>query len=79
MWKMDDLARRTPTAPVLINENLLVVGDKKGNLHFINTQNGQFISRIKGDSAGYNVASRVDNKIVYSLGRGGVLTAIAIQ
>jgi outer membrane protein assembly factor BamB len=79
MWKMDDLARRTPTAPVLINENLLVVGDKKGNLHFINTQNGQFISRIKGDLAGYNVASRVDNKIVYSLGRGGVLTAIAIQ
>lgn len=80
MWKMDDLLGRAPTAPTLINANLLIVGDKEGNLHFINTQNGQFVSRIKGDSAGYSVASRVEsNKTVYSFGRGGVLTAIAIQ
>ncbi|MCK5897269.1 MAG: outer membrane protein assembly factor BamB, partial [Cocleimonas sp.] len=66
MWKMDDLVRRSPTVPTLINGNLLVIGDKKGNLHFINAQNGQFVSRIKGDSAGYSIAPRVeDNRIVY--------------
>lgn len=71
--------RRHPTAPTLINSNLIVVGDKKGNLHFINTNNGQFAARITGDKAGYNVASQVDGNKVYSLGRGGLLTAITVQ
>lgn len=79
MWKMDDLVRRAPTAPTLINSNLIIVGDKKGNLHFINTQNGQFATRIKGDPEGYNIASKVEGNRVYSLGRGGVLTAITVQ
>lgn len=80
MWKMDDLIRREPTAPTLIRSNLIVLGDKKGNLHFINTHNGQFAARIKGaDKAGYNVASKVNGNKVYSLGRGGLLTAIAVQ
>ncbi len=78
LWKMDDLVRRAPTAPTLIDSNLMVVGDKKGNLHFINTQNGQFVARIKGDLEGYNIASKVEGKTVYSLGRGGMLTAITV-
>ena len=79
MWKMDDLVRRAPTAPTLINSNSIIVGDKKGNLHVINTRNGQFIARIKGDTAGYSVASKVENNRVYSLGRSGLLTAITLQ
>lgn len=79
MWKMDDLKRRSPTAPTLINTNLIVIGDKEGNLHFINTNNGQFSARIKGDQAGYNVAPKADANSVYSIGRSGLLTAISIQ
>ncbi len=79
MWKMDDLIRREPTTPALINSNLIVVGDKKGNLHFININNGQFAARITGDKAGYNIASKVEGNKVYSFGRGGLLTAIAVQ
>jgi len=75
IWKMDDLVRRFPTAPSLIGANLIVVGDKKGNLHFINTKNGQFAARIKGDLAGYDVASAVEGSKVYSLGRSGLLSA----
>ena len=79
MWKMDDLIRRTPTTPTLIRSNLIVTADKKGHLHFINTSNGQFAARIMGDPAGYNVASKVDRNKVYSLGRGGLLTAIVVK
>lgn len=79
MFKIDDLMRREPTTPTLINSNLIVVGDKKGNLHFINTNNGQFVARIKADKAGYNIASKVDGNKVYSLGRGGLLTVIMVQ
>ena len=79
MWKMDDLINRAPTVPTLINTNLIVIGDKKGNLHFVNTNNGEFSARIKGDKAGYNVAPVTDGNRVYSIGRGGLLTAISIN
>ncbi len=79
MWKMDDLIGRAPTTPTLINANLIVVGDKEGNLHFINTRNGQFVARIKGDLAGYNIAAKAENNKVYSLGKSGLLTAITIK
>jgi len=79
MWKMDDLTRRAPTAPTLVNTNLIVLGDKEGSLHFVNTNNGQFSARLKGDPAGYNIASRVDGNRIYSLGRSGLLTAITVR
>jgi outer membrane protein assembly factor BamB len=79
LWKIDDLVHRSPTAPSLIGTNLIVVGDKKGNLHFINTNNGQFAARIKGDTAGYHVAIVVEENKVVSLGRGGLLTVNIIS
>lgn len=79
LWKMDDLMRRSPTAPTLVNTDTIIVGDKQGNLHFINTQSGLFVARIKGDQSGYNVPSKVDGKTIYSFGRGGLLTAIKIN
>jgi outer membrane protein assembly factor BamB len=79
IWKMNDLVRRSPTAPSLIGSNLIVIGDKDGNLHFINTNNGQFAARIKGDATGYHVASAVEGHTVYSLGRGGLLTVNVIS
>jgi outer membrane protein assembly factor BamB len=79
IWKMDDLVRRAPTAPTLINKNLIVVGDKLGNLHFITTHNGQFAARITGDTAGYGVTSKVEGNKVYSIGRGGMLSVTVIH
>lgn len=79
LWKMNDLVRRAPTAPTLIASNLIIVGDKQGNLHFINTQNGQFAARIKGDSAGYRTASKVEGNKAYSLGRSGILTVTTVH
>lgn len=78
-WKMDDLVRRAPTAPTLVNSNLITLGDKQGNLHFIDTRNGKFTAHVKGDSEGYIVPSKTDGGRVYSIGRGGLLTVITTR
>ena len=52
LWSMDDLQRRQPTVPALVGTANIVVADKQGNIHWINTQTGKFVARSKGDSAG---------------------------
>jgi outer membrane protein assembly factor BamB len=56
-----------------------VVGDYKGVLHWVNTTNGLLAARVQGDSAGYTVAPVLDGNVVYTLGRSGMLSAIALQ
>jgi len=53
---------------------LVVVGDKKGNLHWINTASGKFIARAKGDPAGYSVEPEISGRSIYAIGKGGVLS-----
>ena len=77
-WKMDDLERRRPTAPSIIGSNI-VVGDYAGYLHFINTANGKFSARARGDSRGYTISPLVNGTTAYAFGRGGVLTAISLR
>lgn len=78
VWKMDDLASRQPTAPSLMG-NYVMVGDKEGFIHWINAETGKFAARTRGDNAGYTVSPLVDGNIAYTLGRGGLLSAFAIQ
>lgn len=78
IWKMDDLERRRPTAPSVIGSRI-VVGDYDGYLHFINTANGKFAARARGDSRGYTVSPLVDGNMVYAFGKSGVLTAISLR
>ena len=77
VWKMDDLQRYYPTLPALAGKSLLVVGDKKGNIHWINSSTGLFVARTKGDPAGYSVEPEVNGNTVYTLGRGGILSKLA--
>ncbi len=79
MWKMDDLERYEPTLPILVNSGLLIVADKKGNLHWINSTTGKFVARIKGDPAGYSVEPEVDGKAVFSIGKSGILSKLITQ
>jgi len=79
MWKMDDLMRREPTTPIIINPSLIIVGDKQGNLHWINSKNGQFVARMQGDPAGFNVAPTAQGNSIYSLGKGGILSKFVVQ
>ena len=76
-WKMDDLQRYHPTLPALAGKSLLVVGDKKGNISWINSKTGLFAARTKGDPAGYSVEPEINGNTVYTLGRGGILSKLA--
>ncbi|WGZ92229.1 MAG: outer membrane protein assembly factor BamB [Candidatus Thiocaldithrix dubininis] len=78
VWKMDDLERRQLTAPTIVG-NYVVVGDYKGVLHWINTSTGLLAARVQGDPAGYTVAPVLDGNVIYTLGRSGVLSAVALQ
>ena len=78
IWKMDDLGRRLPTAPTIIGSHI-VIGDGSGYLHFINRSTGKFAGRVKGDKRGYSVAPIVEGKTIYTLGKGGTLSAIQLQ
>ncbi|SKA78613.1 Beta-barrel assembly machine subunit BamB [Thiothrix eikelboomii] len=78
IWKMDDLQRRTPTAPTLMSD-YIVVGDYAGYLHWINTRNGQTVARLQSDTAGYTVPPMSDGRVVYTFGKSGVLAAHALQ
>ena len=76
IWKMDDLQRYEPTLPALAGDSLLVIGDKKGNIHWVNAITGLFVARNKSDLAGYSVEPEVNGKSVYSIGKSGILSRI---
>ena len=75
-WKMDDLERYEPTLPALAGDSLLIIGDKKGNLHWVNAKTGLFVARNQGDPAGYSVEPEVNGRSVYAIGKSGVLSRI---
>ena len=77
MWKMDDLQRYHPTLPALAGNSLLVIGDKKGNIHWVNSKTGLIVARNKGDAAGYSVEPKIVGKHAYMLGKSGVLSKLA--
>lgn len=78
LWKMDDLQGRTPTAPTILG-NYLVVGDYAGYLHWINSSNGQTVARLQADTAGYTVPPVSDGQVIYTFGKSGVLAAHALK
>ena len=75
-WKMDDLVRYEPTLPALAGDSYLVIGDKKGNLHWVNAKTGLFIARNQGDPAGYSVEPEINGRSVYTIGKSGILSRI---
>lgn len=77
-WGNEDLENRQPTAPTVVaGGSRIVVGDRQGNLHWIDTANGAMVARISGDPAGYQVPPVVSGNIIYAFGRSGTLTAIS--
>ncbi len=79
VWSIDDLQRYEPTLPALVGSSLIVVADKKGNIHWINTSTGKFVSRNKGDSAGYSVEPEVDGNSIYAIGKSGLLSKFVVR
>lgn len=79
IWSMDDLQRYEPTLPILVGSSSIVVGDKKGNIHWINTNTGKIVARTKGDPSGYSIEPEVSGNSIYAMGKSGVLSKISTR
>ncbi len=76
-WKQSALKARGLTEPVLIGHNL-VVGDKIGYLHFLDTQMGDLLGRTQL-SAGISSAPVTVGRKLYVLTNNGMLNELTVN
>lgn len=77
LWKQEKLKWRSITRPAVMGD-YLVVGDVEGYLHWINRDDGKFLSRTQGDKKGYYAAPVVSGSTLVTLGVSGELTAYRV-
>ena len=73
-WKLDQMTNRGLTRPAFYG-NFVVVGDKEGYLHWLDTQIGSFVARNKVSSKGFAAAPLSVGTTLYVLTHGGDLIA----
>jgi outer membrane protein assembly factor BamB len=73
-WKLDQMSNRGLTRPTFYG-NYVVVGDKEGYLHWLDTQIGSFVAREKVHSKGFAAAPFSVGTTLYVLTHGGDLIA----
>jgi outer membrane protein assembly factor BamB len=76
-WKQTALKARVLTEPALI-KNDLVVGDKTGYLHFIDSQTGEILARSKV-SGGVSISPYVNGRKLYVMTDNGMLNQLAVS
>ncbi|PWY55286.1 outer membrane protein assembly factor BamB [Legionella qingyii] len=76
-WKQTGLKARVLTEPALV-KNDLVVGDKTGYLHFIDSQTGEIIARSKV-SSGVSISPSVSGRKLYVLTDNGMLNQLSVS
>lgn len=78
VWKQDKLSYRNLSSPLAFND-YIVVGDFKGQVHFLNFEDGSFAARIATDGSGIATAPRLlDEKVLVQTREGG-LYAISLR
>jgi len=75
-WKQTTLKARGLTEPTLVGKDL-VVGDKTGYLHFVESQTGELIARIKLPG-GVSISPTVAGKKLYVLTDNGLLNQLSV-
>lgn len=78
LWKQDALKYRKLTAPVVIDD-YIIVGDYDGYVHWIATSDGQFVARTRVDSDGIMVKPLVFNNRAYVHHSDGTIVALEIS
>lgn len=77
LWHQTQLAARNLTGPATMGD-YVVVGDGEGYLHWLSSQDGHFVARVKVDGSGLLAAPIVYNNILYVTTGNGHLAAYAI-
>lgn len=78
LWKQDKLRWRSLTAPVVMNNNV-VVADFEGYIHWLSGEDGRLVARGRSDSSGLTSAPIVVGEMLVAQGRSGELTAFRIE
>lgn len=76
-WKQTALKARVLTEPSLINHDI-VVGDKTGYLHFLDSQTGEILARSKV-SGGISISPSVIGSKLYVLTDNGMLNQLSVS
>lgn len=76
-WKQTALKARNLTEPVLVGEDI-VVGDKTGYLHFIDSQTGELMARSQL-SGGVSISPNVVGRTLYVLTDNGLLNQLSVS
>jgi outer membrane protein assembly factor BamB len=74
MWKVDRMRNRGLTRPAFYGD-YVVVGDKEGYLHWLDTEIGSFAARMRPGKDGFAAAPLVVGTTLYVLTHGGDLIA----
>ena len=74
LWKIDLLTNRDLTRPAFYG-NYVVVGDKEGYMHWIDTGIGSFVARQRAGKKGFVAAPLTVGTTLYVLTHGGELIA----
>ncbi len=78
LWKQDKLFLRRLTAPMPLR-NLVVVGDVRGVVHFLNRDDGSFVARLPTDGSPLRAPlQRLGSNLLLQTSNGSVL-AIEVQ
>ena len=74
LWKIDQMSNRGLTRPAFYG-NYVVVGDKEGYLHWIDTDIGSFVARVRAGKNGFAAAPLSVGTTLYVLTQKGELIA----
>lgn len=77
LWKQDQLKYRSVTAPVRI-DNAVVVGDFEGYLHWLSLDDGKIFARHQVHDDGVRVAPIVQDNTLYVRSKVGRLEALSL-
>jgi len=74
-WSQFGLNKHTLTGPA-VYKDYLVIGDKAGNLHWLNRETGDFVARQSMDSSGFYTDAVSDGTYLLVQSRNGELVLL---
>ncbi|PPI86682.1 outer membrane protein assembly factor BamB [Candidatus Pantoea edessiphila] len=77
IWKQNHLINHQLTTPVIYN-NYLVVGDIKGYLHWIDTNNGKYIIQQKLSNSGFQSKPIISHNTIIIQSKNGYVYAVTV-
>lgn len=75
LWTQTGLHRHFLTGPT-VYKDYLVIGDNKGNLHWLDRSTGDFVARQRFDSSGFYREAVANNDVLVITTRDGELTLL---